>query len=333
MEIQALGYVGVHAKSVEDWVGFGTRLLGLQLAERSRSGASFRMDDRRQRLIVTENESGGAAFFGWEVADAAGLESLAARLESRGVAVRQLAQSTADERGVKELIQFSDPIGNRLEAFHGAAEAAEAFKPGRTISGFVTGALGMGHVVLTVENPDPVVAFYRDLLGFRPSDHILQPFKAYFFHVNPRHHSLAVIGGERDGVHHLMLELCSFDDVGQGYDLALGEENRIATTLGRHTNDWITSFYARSPSDFFVEYGWGGRWLDMERWQPFEMKDGPSLWGHERAWLPPAGRAEARKMRLALAEAGVRHPVQVMQGNHDLSPGICPWWDANRNRK
>ena len=61
------------------------------------------------------------------------------------------------------------------------------------------------------------------------------------------------IGSGSNGVHHLMLELCSFDDVGQGYDLALGEENRVATTLGRHTNDWITSFYARSPSDFFIE--------------------------------------------------------------------------------
>ena len=50
------------------------------------------------------------------------------------------------------------------------------------------------------------------------------------------------------------------------------------------------------------------------------MKDGPSLWGHERAWLPEEKRAEARRMRLSLAQAGVRHPVQVMPGNHVVSP-------------
>lgn len=319
-EIRALGYVGVHAKSIEDWVAYGAGFLGLQLTDRGRSRASFRMDDRKQRLIVTEKDTGGAAFFGWEVADAAGLDSLAARLESHGVAVRRPPRSTADERGVKDLIQCSDPIGNQLEAFHGAAVASEPFKPGRTISGFLTGPLGMGHVVLTAEKPEPMIAFYRDVLGFRPSDHILQPFKAYFFHVNPRHHSFAILGTGRDGIHHLMLELSSFDDVGQGYDLALGEEGRIATTLGRHTNDLVTSFYARSPSDFLIEYGWGGLWVDMENWQSVEMKDGPSLWGHERAWLPEEKRAEARRMRLALAQAGVRHPVQVMPGNHVVSP-------------
>lgn len=319
-EIRALGYVGVHAKSVEDWVAYGTGLLGLQVADRSRSRASFRMDERKQRLIVTEKETGGAAFFGWEVADAAGLNKLGARLEKHGVAVQRLTRVVADERGVTELIQFSDPIGNRLEAFHGAAATGDPFTPGRTISGFVTGALGMGHVVLTAERIEPVISFYRDVLGFRPSDYILRPFKAYFFHVNPRHHSFAVIETGRDGLHHLMLELNGLDDVGQGYDLALGNPERIATTLGRHTNDFMTSFYVRTPSDFFIEYGWGGRCIDVASWQAFEMTDGPSLWGHDRAWLPEEQRAAARRLRLSVAEAGVRQPVQVRPGNHALSP-------------
>ena len=33
-------------------------------------------------------------------------------------------------------------------------------------------------------------------------------------------------------------------------------------------------------------------------------------------------------MRMKLAEDGVRHPVQVIEGNHQLMPGTCPWWDA-----
>ena len=31
MDIQALGYVGIRAKSIEDWASFGTRFLGMQL--------------------------------------------------------------------------------------------------------------------------------------------------------------------------------------------------------------------------------------------------------------------------------------------------------------
>ena len=126
------------------------------------------------------------------------------------------------------------------------------------------------------------------------------------------------------------IELYSLDDVGQGYDLAQLEEGRIAYTLGRHTNDFMTSFYVRTPSGFFIEYGWGGRTIDPTTWQPHETTVGPSLWGHERNWLPPQDRAVARQMRMQAAASGLRAPVQVMEGNYRLLSGTCPWWDGVR---
>ena len=127
-------------------------------------------------------------------------------------------------------------------------------------------------------------------------------------------------------MHHLMVEMFSLDDVGQSYDVALSEPDRVGVTLGRHTNDLMTSFYARTPSSFMVECGWGGRAIDPATWQPSELRDGPSLWGHERLWLPPADREVARQMRMRAAAAGLRAPVQVMEGNYKLMPGACPWW-------
>ena len=56
----------------------------------------------------------------------------------------------------------------------------------------------------------------------------------------------------------MMLELFSFDDVGQGYDLVQNDPDKIAVTLGRHSGDYVTSFYTWNPSGFMVEYGWGG---------------------------------------------------------------------------
>ena len=120
------------------------------------------------------------------------------------------------------------------------------------------------------------------------------------------------------------------DDVGQGYDLALGEEGRIATTLGRHINDQMVSFYARTPSDFFVECGWGGRSIEPSTWTPEEVTYGASLWGHDRDWLPEERLAAARALKLKAAEDGLRVPVNVMNGNYTLAPGACPWWDSVR---
>ena len=229
---------------------------------------------------------------------------------------------------------FNDPQGNRLEIFHGAETTAEPFKPGRSISGFRTGPLGLGHVVLNVDTADTIermTSFYRDTLGFRLTDYYSHPFIARFLHLNPRHHSLAFVQSGKNAVHHLMMELFSFDDVGQGYDLALNED-RVAVTLGRHTSDFLTSFYSLTPSAFMVEYGWGGRLIDVDTWQAYERKEGPSMWGHDRKWLSAEDQAKARALRLKNAADGFRRPVQVMEGNYDVMSGVCPWWDSVKAR-
>ena len=77
-----------------------------------------------------------------------------------------------------------------------------------------------------------------------------------------------------------------------------------------------------------IEYGWGGRDIEPDTWQPSECDYGPSLWGHERSWLSPDMRQQARDLRLGAAEQGRRAPVQVLPGNHRVLDGTCPWWDA-----
>ena len=194
--------------------------------------------------------------------------------------------------------------------------AEDPFVPGRPISGFNTGPLGMGHAVLHVREVDRLLPFYRDLLDFHVSDYGLSPYPLYFFHVNGRHHSFAMVGSGQSGFHHFMVEFRNLDDVGQGYDLAQLEEGRVAYTLGRHTNDYMTSYYANSPSGFFVENGWGGRVIDPATWEPHETTDGPSFWGHERLYLTEeGGRKRLRDMRLDAAKRGRRSPAVV----------DCPW--------
>ena len=269
MGIEALGYIGVRAKTLDDWASYGEKLLGLQRIDKSRSGLAFRMDDRKQRLVIDADGGQGIAFFGWEVADAAALDQVAALIEAAGTKVARGSRALAGERHVADLIVLSDPGGNRLEIFHGAESASDPFKPGRNISGFRTGPLGMGHVVMHFERIAEVMAFYRNVLDFKLSDYWLRPFPGYFFHVNPRHHSIAFVESGINMVHHMMVELYSFDDVGQGYDLALGDPERIGVTLGRHSGDYVTSFYTWNPSGFLVEYGWGGQLIDDAGWKPF----------------------------------------------------------------
>ena len=224
-------------------------------------------------------------------------------------------RALCDRRYVSDMIWCVDPAGYRLELVWNPFTANGAFVLGRPISGFKTGPYGMGHAVLHVSDAEALVPFYCDILGFRLSDYGRAPIPLYFFHVNGRHHSFAVVGSGQGGFHHFMVEFNNLDDVGQGYDLAQTGMAKIAYTLGRHTNDYMTSYYAHTPSGFFVESGWGGRVIDPETWEAHETNMGPSFWGHERPYLPEAERNAFRDMRLKTAAAGKRAPHVI----------DCPW--------
>lgn len=315
MSIIALGYLGVRSDRLDDWGAFASGLLGMQKLDRGGKALAFRMDDRKQRLVISDEPGETLAFMGWEVADKGDLDSYAGRLEAAGHAVERGSRALADRRFVTDLVVTHDPDGNRIELFWQPMLATDPFVPGRPIAGFKTGPFGMGHAVLHVRDVDALLPFYRDLLDFHVSDFGLTPYPLYFFHVNGRHHSFAMVGSGQTGFHHFMVEFQTLDDVGQGYDLALLEDDRIAYTLGRHSNDWMTSFYAHTPSGFFVENGWGGRIIDPETWVPHETFDGPSFWGHERLYLPEEPRARMRQMRLEAAAKGLQAPPVI----------DCPW--------
>ena len=85
--------------------------------------------------------------------------------------------------------------------------------------------------------------------------------------------------------------------------------------LMRHTNDYMTSYYSTTPSDFFVESGWGGRLINPVTWQPHETSGGPSFWGHDRLYLSEEARKDYRDMRLDIAAKGLRTPPVI----------DCPW--------
>ena len=315
MPVTALSYLGVRTQALDPWSRFATGLLGMQQVDRGGELLSYRMDDHKQRLVVQREQGNSLAFMGWEVDDKKELQSIAASLDAADVAVSQGSPSLCDKRFVSDLIWFEDPDHNRIELVWNPETTTEPFIPGRPVSGFSTGPYGMGHIVLHVRDANALLPFYRDLLGFHVSDYGLTPYPMYFFHVNGRHHSFAMIGSGGAGLHHFMVEFQNLDDVGQGYDLAQLEEDRIAYTLGRHTNDYMTSYYAHTPSDFFVESGWGGRVIDPDSWQPHETTVGPSFWGHERLYLAEPQRARLRDMRLQAAANGLQAPPLP----------DCPW--------
>lgn len=281
--IRSLSYIGFTSPNAEEWTTFGPEVLGLEVVAPGPDGAvRLRVDDATYRIAVHPGATDDLAYLGWAVAGPEALTDAVTLLEDEAIEVHRGDAALARTRAVDEVVWFRDPFGLRHELSHGQHGAAAPFHPGRPMSGFVTGDGGLGHAVLFVPDLAEAEHFYIDVLGFRLSDRVGE---LRFLHCNSRHHTLALatVPG-MVGMHHLMLEVASLDDVGVAYDIVNERNLPLAMTLGRHTNDLMTSFYVRTPSGFEVEYGYGGALVDTA--QPWEAGtyDAASLWGHK----PPA---------------------------------------------
>ena len=77
----------------------------------------------------------------------------------------------------------------------------------------------------------------------------------------PRHTLTAVCGVDvalapgMVGMHNLMLEVKTIENVGAALDLVNEREMPLAMSFGRDSNDAMTSFYVCTPSGFAIEYG------------------------------------------------------------------------------
>lgn len=287
--VAQLGYLVFEVRQIAAWERFAVDILGLEIASRRQDGAlALRMDGHCQRFVIQSGEADDLAAVGWQVDDEAALAELTARLRAAGVAVSDGTEDEAAARRVRRLVKLVDPAGIPTELYCGAALAETPFVGRAVRSGFVADDYGLGHVVLAARNQKESQAFYCDLLGFRLSDQIVTEIYGFhvdivFLHANRRHHSVALGEQQKKRLHHFMLEARSMDDVGLAFDRAWKSGVPIMQTLGRHPNDRMFSFYAKTPSGFQFEMGWGGREVDDATWQPTTY-DQISEWGHH----PPA---------------------------------------------
>lgn len=308
MAVQGLAYVVADVADLDGWRTFVEDVLGAGLVE-GPERLTVRLDERAARLVLRRAGHEGPVVAGWEVAGERAAADLAARA---GVVTIPGSPQEAAARGVDGFVALDDPAGQRLELCWGALHAAEPFVGARPHGGFRTGELGLGHVVWSLDEVGPDLRFYQDVLGFRPSDYTTVPGELHFFHVNPRHHSLALGRLGFVGLHHLMVEVLELDDLGRSYDAAIEGGWPIISSLGRHTNDHVTSFYVRTPSNWAVEVGWGGRLiLDEAAWEVRELTEGPSLWGHERTWVSDEMKVRQRALRHAAAAQNLRAPLHL----------------------
>ena len=285
--VSALGYLELGVSSLDAWRSFATDVLGVA-AETSNDALLLRYDTECWRIRLVESGEDDIRCAGFEVADAEALAALTDHLNGLGFEARPATPEAAAARQVEALVTCEDPFGLPIELYLGNRTAARACALPLPDISFVTGDQGLGHMVLYVADQAQAESFYMAGLGMKLSDHILlgsadRPFQLTFLHCNPRHHTLALApAAVPKRLNHIMLQVQSLDAVGHGLDRANGAGVPIASSLGKHTNDEMVSFYMKSPSGFDIEYGHGGIEIDDATWETGKHY-ATSFWGHKGA--------------------------------------------------
>ncbi|OBJ42234.1 hypothetical protein A5630_21240 [Mycolicibacterium mucogenicum] len=276
--VRALGYLGLTSDDLDGWREMAGPLLGGELRDRDTGDIDIRLDRRSWRVRVVAGNENELKFAGWELADDRELDALVGELAAAGYQFVEAPEELRANRNVGRLVTGTDPDGNAVELFHSAAIADDVFRSPNQ-SKFLT-ELGVGHMVLFCSDLDKMLSFYCGVLGLRVTDVIhLSTETIYFLRCNARHHSLALVPGRsQHTLQHIMFEVDSVDSVGAAFERCEAAD-QAQTTLGRHSNDEMFSFYAMAPGGYTIEFGTGGRLIDedLHRGASFTTT---SWWGH-----------------------------------------------------
>ncbi|OBH54097.1 extradiol ring-cleavage dioxygenase [Mycobacterium colombiense] len=313
-----LGYVVVETEKFSDWRRFGRDAIGMHLDEGSPGVMRFRLDGNECRFLLQRGPAEDVTALGWHVDDHRSFDTIVGRVRNHGVPVTPGTDEQAALRGVERLVRFPGPNGLIQEVYTRPRAAAAPLQMAAR-GGFVTGAVGMGHVAVTSKRPHQVRGYYQTVFDARLSDYIDETisgvkFKIRFLRVNQRHHTVAIAAVDRmrlnpirTRVQHLNIQVADLDDMTGAYQRVKQLGFRMALGVGQHTNDKELSFYAITPSGFEWEVGWNPIVVDEATWEPATYR-GISVWGHT-----PEGQTIIDKLtQFKIGAASLLHEEDVV---------------------
>lgn len=287
-----LGYVLIESNRSDAWHRFAAEGLGLHVDALTHGELAMRVDEHTRRLIVRRGAAEDVVALGWQLDDEEALGLVLERLRGCGITPERCDGGDASLRGVEEFWSCIGPKRTLIELFTRPLTTGQPLRV--KVSGYLTGAGGLGHVAITTREPEAMQRFWQQMFDARVSDLIEARMSGIdldfsFLRLNERHHSLAIASTRglrmnplRTSIHHLNLQVASLDDVVNGYLRCRKMGYPIANAIGQHPNDRELSFYVETPSGFEIELGWNPIVVTEEtekRWTPSAYR-GISLWGH-----------------------------------------------------
>lgn len=247
-----LGYCRLRSPEPGRSIAFYRDLVGMTLAREENGSAWLRCSDKPYDLIIDSGDRAGLSCIGFEMEGDADLDQAHAITERRGLAPAWLDPHGCAAMRVKRSLRFTDPITGMEIDFYIGQDVETA-----PLAGPVARIARLGHVVLNVNDLAAAHRFWVDELGFAVSDRVEGVAEWLRCWPNPLHHSLALLQGDRDTLHHINFMVTDIDDIGSAMNRMKQAEVPIVFGPGRHLPSTSIFLYFLDPDGNPAEYSFG----------------------------------------------------------------------------
>lgn len=269
-----ISYLRLGCRDLDEMVDFGTRILGLELRERTTTHAYLRGDNSAFNLCYIQGDEryDASAFELEHYADLVHAEQALAGL---GMQVTRGDKAACEERHVDAFISFVDLNDNLIELVYRPHVTGVRYFPARD-----AGITEFGHFGLHSRDIERDLAFWTEVMSARVSDRIGD---GALLRIDQVHHKIALFSSDTTGVQHVNFQVESIDDVMRSWYFLQEQGVPIVFGPGRHPTSTAMFIYFMGPDKRVYEYSSGVKLItDESSYVPrhFEMK--PSsfcMWG------------------------------------------------------
>jgi 2,3-dihydroxy-p-cumate/2,3-dihydroxybenzoate 3,4-dioxygenase len=274
INLHDIRYVRLGTCNLDGAARYAVTILGLEEAGQSKGCRYFRSDSRDHTLVYCDGDPADHTV-GFDLADGAELDAVAAEIEAHRLPVRHGTREECELRRVERFVHFTDPSGNGIDLVVGPRQSNRRFKASRD-----AGITGFSHIGLRTTDPARDEAFWTRVCNARVSDRI---GAAPLLRIDAVHHKIALFPSTHAGVQHINHQLGSIDDVMRAWYFLRANDVRIVFGPGRHPTSSAIFLYYEGPDGMVYEYSTGVRSIDDEAgYQPRQFPFAPSsfcMWG------------------------------------------------------
>ncbi|MGX5652775.1 VOC family protein [Hydrogenophaga borbori] len=249
-----LGYVALNVSDTERSGRFYTDIVGLDVAPSAPDGPVFlRCGSDHHNIVLYPAGGPGLKRVAFELESAADLKAAREHLKGLGLEVEEVSPQECALLKQGETLRFVEPNSGLTFEFY-SRMMQMAIPYGARLAQIVR----LGHMVISVQQYDQMVAFLTQKLGFAVSDFVEGAFAFLRAHPNPLHHTFAVgrsAGGNH--LHHVNFMVSDIDDIGCAVNRLEKSGTKIVFGPGRHMPSGSIFLYFLDPDGMTVEYSFG----------------------------------------------------------------------------